>query len=432
MERIRLVDRLAAFAAGIDSGTVPAARFDAVRLHAFDSLAALRAGSAVEEAALVRELVADAATLPTNVLIGCAAARSSEVDDIHLASGVTPGALVVPAALAAAATLPNPEDDAFVAACLAGYEVMIRFGLAIDGPRLLYRGIWPTYACSGFGVAAAVGVLLGLDAEQLAEALAIVATRATGTTGRILHRTSRWLTLGLAAHDAVVAVRAAQLGLRGDRSLLDGPWSEVTAIALDPDVLLDGLGERFCFDEMALKPVCAAKQTIAALHAFRVVLERGVAAEAIGDVLVEVPPVYRAMIDRPHLPTARLESLTSVQYQLALAAYAPARLYDVVRATFAVEASVRDFVRRVRVVPDPELESYYPEAWPARITVRTDDGARHAVEAIHPLGDVGTGFGWDAAIAKHAAILPSEAVADLASACRRLGTGSLPEIIALR
>ncbi len=36
---------------------------------------------------------------------------------------------------------------------IAGYEVMVRFGQAIDGPSVLYRGIWPTYFATPLGIA---------------------------------------------------------------------------------------------------------------------------------------------------------------------------------------------------------------------------------------------------------------------------------------
>jgi 2-methylcitrate dehydratase PrpD len=83
-----------------------------------------------------------------------ALARLSEIDDIHLASMTTPGAIVVPAALTIAASLPDVASDDIAAAIIAGYEAMIRLGAAIDGPSVLYRGIWPTYFAAPLGAAA--------------------------------------------------------------------------------------------------------------------------------------------------------------------------------------------------------------------------------------------------------------------------------------
>ena len=65
---------------------------------------------------------------------------------------ITPGAIVVPSALTIAASLPDVTTDDLAAAIVAGYEAMIRLGAAIDGPSVLYRGIWPTYFAAPFGV----------------------------------------------------------------------------------------------------------------------------------------------------------------------------------------------------------------------------------------------------------------------------------------
>jgi 2-methylcitrate dehydratase PrpD len=427
---MNVTERLAAFAVGVEWAGVPPARAESLRLHAFDTIGALLAGAAVEETVDVRAVTWDTAALPVAVLMGCIAARCSEVDDIHLSSCVTPGAVVVPAALAVAAAHPEIDDATFLAGVLAGYEILVRLGVAVDGPRILYRGVWPTYLCSGFGVVATVGRMLGLDAAQLAEALAIVATRATGTSGRIPGRTSRWLTLGCAAHDAVLAVRAARQGLLGDRALLDGRWSEITGVNLDRDLLLEGLGERFRFDEISFKPICGAKQTIAAVYGLRNILAGGLAPDAIRDVLVEVPSAYHAMIDRPHLPSGRQDTFASVQYQLALAACAPDRLYDVTRATVAAGPDIRAFMAKVRVASDPALDRAYPQTWPASVTVTANDGSLHIVEIQRPFGDPGTGFDWEAAISKFDRTVAGAHSGTLAAHCLGLGTGTLPRVLA--
>src|SRR5712691_2326174 len=102
----------------------------------------------------------------------CALARLSEIDDIHLASMTTPGAIVIPGALTLASTMPAAAGDDVMAAMLAGYEIMTRLGRAIDGPQVLYRGIWPTYFAAPMGIAAVAARLLGLDDEAAAHALA--------------------------------------------------------------------------------------------------------------------------------------------------------------------------------------------------------------------------------------------------------------------
>src|SRR4029078_4412653 len=115
-----------------------------VRLHAADTIGAWIAACGTVEG---RELLAcgkDVDGLTDRVAINVALARLSEIDDIHLASMTTPGAIVVPAALPIASSLRDVAPDDIAAAIIAGYEAMIRLGAAIDGPSVLYRGIWPS------------------------------------------------------------------------------------------------------------------------------------------------------------------------------------------------------------------------------------------------------------------------------------------------
>jgi len=114
----------------------------------------------------------------------CALARASEIDDIHLASMTTPGGIVIPAALTLAATRPAITADELAAAIVAGYEAMTRLGRAIDGPSVLYRGIWPTYFAAPFAVAAVAARILKLDATQTAHALALALTLSITTVHR--------------------------------------------------------------------------------------------------------------------------------------------------------------------------------------------------------------------------------------------------------
>ena len=74
---------------------------------------------------------------------------------------------------------------------------MTRLGRAIDGPTILYRGIWPTYFAAPFGVAAVAARLFKLDAKQTANALAMALTfAAPGVGHHDAATTSRWLAVG--------------------------------------------------------------------------------------------------------------------------------------------------------------------------------------------------------------------------------------------
>ncbi len=176
------------------------------RLHVVDNVAAWVAGIGTAEGrallAFRAELQADAAQLPAAVSTYCALARLSEIDDIHLAAMTTAGGIVVPAALTLAASLKTRDPAALARAIVGGYDAMIRLGLALHGPTILYRGIWPSYFGAAFGVAAVAARLMGHDARQSAHALALALTlSAPGVGHHNAPTTTRWLAVGIAARN---------------------------------------------------------------------------------------------------------------------------------------------------------------------------------------------------------------------------------------
>src|SRR5215510_8555752 len=128
--------------------------------HVVDAIGAWLAASRTPEGAAlvafrrrIRAAGHGAEDVPMDVATGCALARLSEIDDIHLASMTTPGSIVIPGALTLARAWQTDPSDV-TAAMIAGYEAMSRLGGTIGGAHVLYRGIWPTYVAAPFGVAA--------------------------------------------------------------------------------------------------------------------------------------------------------------------------------------------------------------------------------------------------------------------------------------
>jgi 2-methylcitrate dehydratase PrpD len=362
-------------------------------------------------------------TLPQAVFLGCAATRCTEVDDIHAGACVTASSVIVPVAVAVASCI-RIDGARFLAACAGGLETIVRFGLAAGGPGILYKGIWPTYLAAGFGVAATVGILLGFERDELARALEVVATLATGTTGgRAPGIPSRWVVLGCAAQSALLATLSVRAGVGGDIGFIGERWSEVTGLALAASSLTGALGEIHRAGEISIKPYCAAKQATGAINALQLLIEQeNVKPETIADVLVEVPEAYAKMIDQPTMPAARLPSIASVQYQLALVAHAPDRLLDVVRDDLPHGDEIASFMKKVRVGVDPALERYYPARWPARVTVTDSAGRRTVREVVAALGDPEHAPDWSAALQKFERIaFRGDAASSIANHCQQLG-----------
>ena len=367
-----------------------------VRLHAADTIGGwIAACGAAEGRALLSFRKADA-TLSDRLAINCALARLSEIDDIHLGSMITPGAIVVPAALTIAASMPKVEVADTAAAIVAGYEAMIRLGTAIDGPAVLYRGIWPSYFAAPFGVAAVTARLMRLDEGQTAHALATALIMAAPGAGHhAAPTTARWLAVGHAAGHGLQAAFAAQAGFTSDLKLADGDFlKNIYGIALNPGALGGGLGG-LALHQVSFKPWCAARQTMAATQALKELLAEGIEADAIQRIGVAVLPPHQKMIDHGVTAGDRFSHLTSVQYQMALAALTPDAAYALNAPAGPVSSAISAFMAKISVRAEESLlGAGYPRAWPAYVTVTTRS-RQYERTVTHVPGDPARPFGED-------------------------------------
>jgi 2-methylcitrate dehydratase PrpD len=366
----------------------------AVRLHVADTVGAWVAAMGTQEGRALIQYGKDGGPLADHVAVNCALARLSEVDDIHLGAMITPGAIVIPAALTMAARMPEANAGDLAAAIVVGYEAMIRFGAAIDGPAVLYRGIWPSYFAAPLGVAAVFARLAKLDETRTAHALATALIMAAPGTGHhAASTTARWLAVGHSAARGVQAGRAAEKGFTSDVKIADGDFlKNILGLTLDTAVLGNGLGEP-ALHQVSFKPWCAARQTMAATQALKEILAEGVAPASITGVSAAVLPPHQRMIDHGVTAGDRFSHLTSVQYQMALAALAPDDAYGLSGPTGAIAPALADFMGRIKVRADDSLKSVgYPRAWSAQVTIETAAGSRER-KVTHVPGDPARPFG---------------------------------------
>jgi 2-methylcitrate dehydratase PrpD len=370
--------------------TPPHGASQKLALHLLDTLGAWYAGTRTDDALLALKLANAQPGFPAasdntldRVAQRVAVIRNTEIDDIHMQSCTTIGSVVVPVAVTVAQALGKASAASFAQAIASGYEAMARLSLAISGATVLYRGIWPTFFSGPVGAAATAAPLLGLNAEQTADAIGIALSLTSGAAGG---GNARFVLLGQAARAGVWAALAAAKGYRGDRALLDGDWLQRShGIALDPAPLIAPVAGEGAIATISYKPFCAAKQNTAALDAFRQLLAKH-PAETMEAVKVNVPPAYAGMIGQRHTK-GRIERIINTSYQFALAAYHPELIDDVVRPDHSLDAKIAAFMAKVEIAPDPELASYFPKVYPARVEVTLKNGESASLLVTDALGD---------------------------------------------
>ncbi len=401
-------------------------------LHVLDTLGAWHAGTRVEEMGLLKAMTAAspgfAAITPDTPLDRLAqrvaTVRATEIDDIHMESCTTVGSVIVPVALTLAGVLGTASAKTFAQSVAAGYEVMVRLGLAVSGATILYRGIWPTYFSGPIGAAATAAPLLGLNPAQTANALAIALASTCGALGGPSEASPRFLVLGQAARAGVFAALAAAKGYQADRTLLDGEWLQKThGIALDTTPLLAVKAGDGAIDAISYKPFCAAKQNTAAIDGFRQILAK-VKAEDIASVKVKVPPSYAGMIGHKHAAKGRIERVSSTAYQFALCAYHPDMVEDVVRPNLSQEAPIAAFMAKVEVAADPDLAAYFPKTYPARVEATLHNGEKITQLVTDATGDPARPLDAKDVIAKFHRLATPVAGKDIAARMEKAALGA--------
>lgn len=345
-----------------------------------DTIAALLAGRQTDDGRRAARIAGERVATPRHPAAFAATIRHTEIDDIHLATCVTTSAVVVPAALAVASST-AVDGPTLRRGLAAGYSAAIRFGTAVGGAGVLREGIWPTLAVAPVTAAAVAGVMLGLNAEALADALRIASLRSFSRIGRTADRSARWYLFGAAVASGVEAAGAAAAGLRID---------DVVPL---PNVLDAELADRPIGDgeiaTLSQKPICTSRQALSGVFAFIELLERErIDPERIAHVRVEVPREYAWMIEVPVRSGERLSTAISQGFLIAAAALDRPVLYDVTRGGPYGDALIA-FAQRVEVAPTDAFAAAYPQVWPARVTIRLDDRSERALTLEHPPGDPG-------------------------------------------
>jgi 2-methylcitrate dehydratase PrpD len=289
------VTSLAADLAGWAADLVPTAEdLDLAQRSLVDTVA-VAVAARDEPAVHVAATLSEAARWAT-------AAHVLDFDDLHMQSTTHISVVCLPAALACGGG---------ARAYLAGAGVMARLGTALGWSH--YSAGWHATTTAGAPAAAvAAGVALGLDARQLATAIAL-AVPAAGGVQRAFGTDAKSLQIGFAAEAGVRAAGLAAAGATADPSALDA-WLEL--VGGDPTAV--DLGGPAVPGGLAIKvfPCCYALQRpISALS--------GVAADPINPA-----EVHRIVVRTPQgtvaplihrRPASGLQGKFSMEYAVAVA-----------------------------------------------------------------------------------------------------------------
>ncbi len=432
---------LARFTAETRPDDVPAPVVTKAGHHILDTLGAGLAGAdSAETSGLLRALAASDSggdvpvwgtgqTLAPRAaaLVNGVSAHALELDDTGGCDHS--GAVVVPAAFAAAHAAPEPVTGArLLTATIVGYDVARRVLEACGGYGPHNAAGWhSTGTCGPFGAAAAAAAVLGLDPERTAHALALAASLGGGTWAFVHDGAmSKRLHAGRAAEAGLTAALFAAHGITGPSRVFGDVWGgflrTIAPDSADTAALTAGLGCEWRISRCSLKPYASCRGTHSAVDAVGGLVDtHRLAPDDIASVRVRLGPFLHGMcggFDVEPLAAAQLSLPYAVAARIALGT-AGIAAYDGERRH---SAAVRAMLDRIVL----EVDTTMSTATEPVITLVTRTGAHHERQVTEVLGSPANPLDDAAVTAKFHELagrtLPAERTRNIADAVRLLAS----------
>ena len=324
-------------------------------------------------------------------LVNGTAAHGEDFDDTFEGGPVHSGAVIVPAVLAACER-EGLGGDRLLAGIVSGVELLCR--LSLVAPMATHNaGFHPTAVFGALAAAGAVGAALRLPPGEIASALGIAGSMASGIIEYLAEGTwTKRMHAGWAAQSGLRAALMARGGFVGPRTVLEGTHGVYRAFApsVTPDFapLLDGLGSRWVMPSVAFKPYACGTMTQPFIDCAIQLADAGVRADEVKEIVCEVaagtvPRLWEPLASK-HRPPTPYAAKFSTPFCMAvgffdrkagLAQFTEGRVHD--PAVLALAAKIRYEI-------DPANE--YPRKFTGHLRATSSDGIRKEFRQAHMRG----------------------------------------------
>jgi 2-methylcitrate dehydratase len=320
------------------------------------------------------------------------AVRAIDLMDQYRASdGIHPSEFVFAPALAMAER-EKTSGEAVIAAVVLGYEVAMRLAELSS----FFKKGWDPGSINGqFASPVVAGRILGLDAQQMANAISISGTHNIGIVESITGKRACMMKdaqHAFVAQSGVLAALLARRGFTGASEVFEGPrglWRQF-GMEVDADRLLKGFNHTFRISRCGLKDynyavVASAQPAVEAC--FMLHKEHRLTAEVISAARVRTFSwAVNTLTSKPVTSDFTLaDAQFSGPYVFATAlhygALSPEHMHH------ADEPAIQTLGSRIRVELDPDIEREYPSKLPAIVEVQTTDGRRLTKRVEYRRGD---------------------------------------------
>ncbi len=328
---------------------------------------------------------------PLAAMINSIQAHFLDYDDTHLGAITHVSSVIVPTALAIGEVL-RSEGSRILEAVIAGYEVMIRLG-SLTPAAFHLRGFHPTSVVGVFGATVTAGKLLGLNEEQLVNALGIAGSMASG----LLQAISEGVRLkplhpGIASMNGILSAFLAREDLKGPQRIFEGEQGFYKAYlgeSVNAESLTFNTWETM---NISIKPYPTCHSTHSAIDiALTLHREYGLRPDDISEIIFYVPKVVIHITMEPIEEKLRPSTPYSAKFSLPYTVVLALKKGSISIWDFT-EESIRDeeilkHTHKIKAVHEPSYDKFLSRGVkPAKAKILTKDGRVYEIEVVGHLG----------------------------------------------
>jgi 2-methylcitrate dehydratase PrpD len=334
------------------------------------------------------------AEAPFAALANGTAAHSLELDDVVNAASLHPAVTIMSTALSAAC-LSGCSGRELLEGIIAGYELTIKLGVALDPVAHYKRGFHPTGTCGTLGSALAAAKILKLDADGIARAVGIAGSQAAGSMEYSVDGSfTKRFHAGWASHSGLIAALLAREGFTGPISIIEGSQGFLHAYSSGSDSkkVLAGWGDPYEVMKTSIKPYACCRYQQGSIDCILEIIKKNKLTEAnIKKVEVSILKAGFALVAEPkdikQNPQNILDAQFSMPFGAAIAIIHGSASLDQYNQENITSPKVKNLMHRVLCIENPKIEKEFPRKWPAQVEIVTLDGRSYQYGIEYPKGD---------------------------------------------
>jgi 2-methylcitrate dehydratase PrpD len=329
-------------------------------------------------------------------------AKPNELDDIENSSSLHPGACLWPVIMALGEKY-HLDGRKLIPAAVLGYETIIRLGQAVNYAEHYKRGFHPSSTCGCFAATVTAAKLLGLDRQQMMDALGIAGSQTSGSFRYIVAGSwTKAFHSGWAAHNGILAAQLARQGFNAPTDIFEGQYGFLEAYSQDthPELILQDLGKVYQTLRTGIKIHTACRHEHPGLDAvLAIVRQHDLKPEDIQRVdIYMISNAFRLVVEPEKdkkAPRNIVEAMHSMYFGAAMAILRRRAFIEEHTEAWLRAPQVHALIEKIHCHRDPELDKLLPEKFPARAIIQTMNGKRYEQLLERPHGDGLDPLPWD-------------------------------------